>query len=158
MNRKQIFNKLQKGQSLVEFSLGMIVILIVLSGLLDLGRVYFTIVALEDGVGEAALYLSINPTCMYEGGDYKVDATHPAVAECADPNNAEFRAQNAGAQEVDWSQATLTFDRLANYGVGDPVSVSVQYSYKLLTPIIPKIVGLNPITLGVSASQIIVTE
>lgn len=158
MNRKPIFNKLQKGQSLVEFSLGMIVILLVMSGLLDLGRVYFTIVALEDGVGEAALYLSIYPGCMYEGGDFPVDASHPVVAECANPNNAYFRAQNAGAQEVDWSRATLTFDRPTNYGVGDPVLVSVEYSYKLLTPIIPSIVGLNPIALGVSASQIIVTE
>jgi hypothetical protein len=155
---RNTIKKLQKGQSLVEFSLGMIVILLIMSGLLDLGRVYFTFVALEDGVGEAALYLSINPACIYEGGDYPVDADHPAVPECADPNNAEYRAQNAGSQEVDWSKTTLAFDRPADYGVGDPVHVYVQYSYPLLTPIIPKIVGINPITLSASASQIIVTE
>ncbi|NPV65875.1 MAG: hypothetical protein HPY64_01875 [Anaerolineae bacterium] len=35
----------QRGQSLVEFSLTAIIILLILSGLLDLGRLYFTLIA-----------------------------------------------------------------------------------------------------------------
>lgn len=142
--------KTEKGQSLVEFSLGLVLLLLLLCGLLDLGRVYFTFVALEDGAGEAALYLSLNPKC--------VNATDGDGVECQDPNNAEYRAKNSGGHEVDWSKAIINFDIPEFHGVGEPVKVTVDYSYGLLTPIIPKIVGLNPITISASASQIIITE
>jgi hypothetical protein len=141
-------NSLQKGQSLVEFSLSLVVILIVVCGLLDLGRLYFTFVALEDGAGEAALYLSINPKCVHASDG----------PECANPNNAEYRAQTAaGDSLVDWSKVNLSFDR-PFYNVGETVKVKINYSYKLLTPIIPKIVGVNPITVSAEASQTIITD
>lgn len=146
MNR--VSKKAEKGQSLVEFSLGLVVILIIVSGLLDLGRLYFTFVALEDSAGEAALYLSLNPHCVH--------ATDGA--ECANPNNADYRARNSGGLEVDWSKANIAFDVPQPYGVGESVKVTVTYSYGLLTPIIPRIVGINPISMSASASQIIVTE
>src|SRR5215470_5311277 len=110
MNRKN----LQKGQSLVEFSLGLVVILIIVSGLLDLGRLYFTFVALEDAAGEAALYLSINPHCLHASDG----------PQCANPNNADWRARNSGGQEVDWSKANFSYDVPAPYGVGESVKVS----------------------------------
>ena len=53
--------RLESGQSLVEVAFGMVILLVLLAGVLDLGRMYFTFVALEDSVGEAALYLAINP-------------------------------------------------------------------------------------------------
>ncbi len=141
-------NKFQRGQSFVELSLSLVVILLMLSGLLDLGRIYFIFIALEDGAGEAALYLAINPECM----------TASDGEQCADPNNAEFRARNAGGGVVDWSGAVIRTNTPAPYGVGDPVAVSIEYSFNLLTPIIPRIVGFNPLTLRAEASQIILTE
>jgi hypothetical protein len=140
--------KAQKGQSLVEFSLGLVMLLIIVSGVLDVGRLYFTYIALEDAAGEAALYLSLNPQCVHA-----TDGT-----ECANPNNADYRARNSGGQEVDWSKADIKFDIPSPYGVGEPIKVTVNYSYKLLTPIVPRINGLNPITMTASASQIIITE
>lgn len=141
------WKKAEKGQSLVEFSLGLVFILIIVSGLIDLGRLYFTHVALEDGVGEGALYLSINPNCFQPS-----DGT-----QCANPNNAKWRIQNSsGASLVDWSKANITRNP-GPYGVGETVKVRVDYSYSLLTPIIPKIVGLNPITLSSNASQTVIT-
>jgi hypothetical protein len=142
--------KAEKGQSLVEFSLSLVLLLLLLSGLLDLGRVYFTFVALEDAAGEAALYLSLNPQCVH--------ATDVDGVVCADPNNADYRARNSGGDEVDWTKANINFEMPEFYGVGEPIKVSVDYSFALLTPIIPKIVGLNPIKISTSASQIIITE
>jgi TadE-like protein len=140
--------KAQKGQSLVEFSLGLVMLLLIVSGLLDVGRLYFTFVALEDAAGEGALYLSLNPQCVHA-----TDGT-----ECANPNNADYRVRNSGGQEVDWSNADIKFDIPEPYGVGEPVKVTVSYSYRLFTPIIPKITGLNPITISANASQIIITN
>ncbi len=146
--------RIESGQSLVEFALGLVILVLILSGLLDLGRLYFIYVALEDGAGEAALYLAINPACP----------TAAAGSRCADPNNAEYRARNGGGGEVDWSLAIIKIDiptdALGNsvYAVGEPVSVTIEYTFPLLTPIIPKIAGVNPLTLSTHASQVIIGE
>src|SRR5690606_6331848 len=147
-------SRLESGQSLIEFAIGLVVLLLLLSGLLDLGRVYFTYVALEDGAGEAALYLAINPACPNAA----------AGPQCADPNNAEYRARYGGGGEVDRSIASIKIDipidALGNavYDGGEPVSVTVEYPFQLLTSVIPKITGLNPITLTTHASQVIIGE
>jgi Flp pilus assembly protein TadG len=138
----------ERGQSLVEFALSLPLLLLVLSGLLDLGRVYFVYVALEDGAGEGALYLSINPGCR----------TLDDGTDCIEPNNADFRARNAGNMAVDWSSADIEIDRTDPFGVGDPVKVTIHYPFRLLTPIIPRLLGVEQIMLTVEASQIIVTE
>ena len=49
------------GQSLVEFAVGMSFILIMLAGVLDLGRVFFTLLSLRDAAQEGALYGSLAP-------------------------------------------------------------------------------------------------
>jgi Flp pilus assembly protein TadG len=141
----------ERGQSLVEMTVGAVILILILSGLLDLGRVYYVIVALEDGAGEAALYLAINPECW----------TAADGPQCADPNNAEYRARHSGGELVDWSTTTITVtppsaaDRDA---VGDTVTVSIVYPYLLLTPVIPQITGVNPINLTGMATQIVITD
>jgi hypothetical protein len=129
-------------------SVGFVLLLIILSGLLDIGRAYFIYIAMEDGAGEAALYLSIDPACK----------TAADGAQCADPNNAEYRARQAGGDNLNWSAATITMTRPELYGVGDPVSVTIEYSVQLITPFMPRISGLNPIHLKAHATQTIIRE
>jgi Flp pilus assembly protein TadG len=151
---RKTFRHAEHGQSMVEFAIGLVVILLLLAGLLDLGRIYFTFVTLEDAAGEAALYLALNPACPHADSG----------PQCADPNNAEYRARNAGGSEVEWTAATILVDiptlpdGTSVYDVGEPVSVTIQYPYRLIMPLIPKIAGINPITLSVHASQVIIGE
>jgi len=146
--RKLRPNELQRGQSLVEMSVGLVILIIILSGLLDIGRAYYVYVGLEDGAGEAALYLSINPGCR----------TATDGPQCANPNNADYRARNAGGENIDWSNAIITIERPSVYGVGDPVKVTINYQLKLLTPFMPRFAGINPITLTTAATQTIIRE
>jgi Flp pilus assembly protein TadG len=141
-------DRLQRGQSLVEMSVGFVLLLIILSGIVDIGRAYFIYIAMEDGTGEAALYLSIDPACKSAADG----------AECADPNNAEYRARKAGGDNLDWSAATITITRPEVYGVGDPVAVTIEYSVQLITPFLPRIAGLNPVHLKTHATQTIIRE
>ena len=53
--------KAERGQSLVEFAVGIAFILIMLAGVLDLGRAYFSYLALQDAAQEGALYGSLAP-------------------------------------------------------------------------------------------------
>ncbi len=138
----------EKGQSLVEMTIGFVILLIILMGLVDLGRAYLIYVALEESAGEGAIYLSINPDCL----------TAADGPQCADPNNAEYRARNVGGQEVQWTSVNYAFTRTTPYGVGDPVSVEVKYAFPLLTPLISQIAGERGITLTAQASQIIISD
>lgn len=52
----------QRGQSMVEFALGITVILILMAGTLDLGRAYFSYLSLRDAAQEGALYGSLSPS------------------------------------------------------------------------------------------------
>jgi hypothetical protein len=120
--------------------------------LLDLGRAYYVYIALEDAANEAALYLAINPTCL---------ADEPGPGPCDDPNNATFRAQNSGVQELDWSRPgakiTPSFPGGAA-GAGLPVEVTVEYPFYIITPIIANMVNSNGIILTTTARHVIIAE
>ena len=184
--RKTRTHNHERGQSLVELTLGMAVLVMLISGLVDLGRAYFVYVALEDGAGEAALYLSITPDCWHSS-----NVPFDGIGNCADPNNAINRATNAGGGSnslVNWenipegyivatwedndSANTATYQGTdtvpsvnalpstykSQVGPGDTVTVSIRYDFQLLTPFIPKITGVNPLPLRAEASQWIVDD
>jgi len=52
----------EKGQSLIEMAFGLIVLLLLVGGVVDLGRAFFSTMTLRDAVQEGALYGSIDPT------------------------------------------------------------------------------------------------
>jgi len=52
----------QKGQSMVELSIAFIVLLMLLAGVIDMGRAFFTYSALQDAAQEGAAYASTQST------------------------------------------------------------------------------------------------
>ncbi len=163
--------ELENGQSLVEMAFGLVVMLIILAGVLDLGRLYFTFVALEDAAGEAALFLSINPGCQSGASNPGPDIN------CANPNNANWRAKNAGGGIVNLNTTVVSVDSKcyqsdgvtqrttcypAAYGhadgveTGDVIEVKLTYHYTLMTPVIPEIAGANTIDLVSQATAVII--
>ena len=58
--------KSEQGQSLVELALSFTLLLLMLAGAVDLGRAFFTWVALRDSAQEGAAYGSIDPTNVTE--------------------------------------------------------------------------------------------
>ena len=60
--RSQILgNRSQKGQSLVEFAIGLFFLLLLISGIVDLGRAIFTYMDLREAAQEGAAYATVNP-------------------------------------------------------------------------------------------------
>lgn len=140
----------QNGQSLVEVSLTLMLLLTLFSGIIDLGRAYIVSVALQDAANEAALYLAIDPNCRYVLDD-------GANPECDDPNNAEYRARNAGGGELDWSQAEIEVVTYSE-STGDPVTVRILYKFQLITPIISQLLNTEDLLLAATATHIIISE
>ena len=56
---KQFSNK---GQAMVEFAVSLVLLLIILSGIIDLGRMFFYYIAMRDASQEGVMYGTINPS------------------------------------------------------------------------------------------------
>jgi hypothetical protein len=165
----------EKGQSLLEMCFGFVVLLMIVSGVIDLGRLYFSYVALEDAAGEAALFMSINPKCpndaVISGEAVADDGTNGE--DCDPPDNGIWRARNAGGSPglslVEWTsvktditcfEGISTIKRTScDLGeVGDLIEVKMVYRFTLLSPYIPQIAGNSYIDLTSTAQQLILVE
>ena len=101
------------GQSLVEMAVMMVVLLLIMGGVLDLGRMYFTYLALQNAAGEGAAYGAINPQW--------VDSS-----DNADPNNITYRVQSESTGNlIDWSTTTVAVN-VPNIAGGEPITVTVN--------------------------------
>lgn len=103
----------EKGQSLAEMALVLPVVLIILAIVLDLGRLYYVVVALTDAAAEGATYAAINPK---------------------DITGAATRAQEASGGFVQIDTGMVTVDAPAIVA-GAPVTVTVRYDFKVATPV-----------------------
>jgi len=108
----------QIGQGLVEFTIGITFILILLAGAVDLGRAYFTYIALLDASQEGASYASFEPV---------------------DVVGIRSRVRESSTGMVDLS--TLTDDEIeiiwgAQTCAGHGVTVRVHYTFDFIAPFI----------------------
>jgi hypothetical protein len=62
MNNVLKFNPKERGQSMVELALTITLLMVLLAGTIDLGRAFFTWLAMRDAAQEGASYASINPS------------------------------------------------------------------------------------------------
>ncbi len=186
LNRLNLRGGRQRSQSLVEFALSLVLLVMLISGLLDLGRVYFVLMAMEDTVGEGALYLSQDPSCI------TATSTRSDSSICTDPNNAFYRMKNSGSGLLNFTDSNYlntsplpvpgsdtTVDKIwyrvcwpddpsdpVNNCGGEPydwgadveatVYVQMTYNFQLLSPFIPQIAGVNPLPITVGATQTLV--
>jgi hypothetical protein len=110
-----------KGQSLVELAIILPILLIILLGVLDLGRVYYVMVALEDMAAEGATFAMLNPPepgCAGAG----VDLVQERAA--------------AGAAGLVQVQASAVEVECGTVAPGDPVTVTVPYDFQFVTPFV----------------------
>jgi hypothetical protein len=137
----------ERGQSLVEFVGFVTVLLIILGGVLEIGRAYFAYVAIENGAGEGALFAAYHPTW--------IDAT---LSEGDQPEfeNIVYRTTHESPSGiVDWNRARVTVQQPMTLTVGAPITVSVIYSHSLLTPFINIVSQDGVLPLRASATNVI---
>lgn len=107
--------KQEKGQSIVEIALLLPLLMLMLLGLLDFGRVYYVVVSLNDAAQEGAAYAAARPS---------------------DFAGISARAANAtsGLVTIRQEDVMVSIDS-PNPSPGDPVIVTVYYDFKFYTPI-----------------------
>jgi Flp pilus assembly protein TadG len=133
--RRRLFRS-ERGQSLVEMALMMVILLTLLSGVLDLGRGFFIFIAIQNSAAEGALYAAMNPRCPHAD-------SAAAGFDCTNPNNVDFRAKNESSDglvdstrmsvSVLYSNGTSSYSA-ANIVEGNPITVTIEYRFTMVGP------------------------
>ena len=150
----------ERGQGLVEFMLVVVFLSVLLMGVMDLGRAYFSYLALKDAAQEGTYYGSAYPQCVDPDG---INNDSPG---CADPNTIAYRLRHSTPRGslVDMSDlaAQVTIDLPCGSAspcvmqAGQVLTVTVSYRYQLLTPFMGAIVNGQTLTLTARSSAVIV--
>jgi len=135
----------EKGQSLVELGLSLMVILILLAGAVEFSIALFQFVQLRDAAQEGALYGSFNPS---------------------DETGIRWRVRAASQSPIDLSNTTLVPDSdivvaytngkdASSACEGDGVSVTLTFDHTIALPLVGPIIGSNTIPLTASVTDTI---
>ena len=141
--------KSERGQSLVELAISLVLLLLLLSGAVEFGIAFFQFVQLRDAAQEGALYGSMNPN---------------------DPSPIETRARAASSSPINLSDTTkvaitiTATDKttnntksLASACEGDGITVTLTYDHKIFMPFIPQAIGRSFIPLTASVTDTILS-
>lgn len=123
MKREQ---RREKGQSLVEVAILFPLLLLLLMGVMDLGRAYYALVALNDAAEEGAMYASIDPGNL---GEIQNRAVHASSGLITFEANRVNRVPSSG------------------FAAGAPITVTVTYDLDIYTPIMQSFVDGGSLTL-----------
>jgi TadE-like protein len=127
-----------RGQSLVEFALVLPILLVLLLTVVDVGRLFYGWVALQNSSRIAANFAASNPDAWSVAGD-------PRQAQYSTQIQNDTSTTNC---PVSTPIATPSFSD-ANHTIGSDATVSLSCQFHLLTPFLGNILG-NPMTLGAS--------
>jgi Flp pilus assembly protein TadG len=138
--------KKESGQSLVELAISLVLLLLLLSGTVELGMAFFQFIQLRDAAQEGALYGSINPL---------------------DTANIQARTQGASNTPIDLTTITPVITYFDTTGTvttddtkkceGGGVKVSLTYNHKIFMPFMTAVLGRTTIPLTASVTDTILT-
>lgn len=127
----------ERGQSLVELAISIVVLLWLLAGAVEFGLGYFQFVQLRDAAQEGALYGSIDPTNT-------------------DEIEARVRAQSSSP--VDLSDTTNVLINISTSGGGcvtDTITVAISYAHPVFMPFAELFTGGPTLTISASVTDTI---
>ena len=132
--------KNQRGQSLVEFSVSMVILLILMTGIVDFGWAFFTLVSLNDAAQEGAAYAAICPAQTTDIRTRVLDSAPDLIG------------RTLTASDID---VCIALPDSASCGatprVGGYVRVELDYDHQVITPFIGAIIGTQSIPLHASS-------
>jgi len=141
--RKEKFSN-ERGQALIEFTISMVLVLVLLSGLVDFGRAVFAYMSLRDAAQEGASFGSVNPT--------ETAAIEDRVFGSSDILQS-LEDQFGGSAPV-----TIQVNLSGDACLGDEVEVVVSYEdFPLTMPFVGTFLGKQSVDLSATAADTILS-
>lgn len=141
--------KRERGQSLVELAISLLVLLYLLSGAVEFGLAFFQFVQLRDAAQEGALYGSMNPTST-TNIEARVRNASSSPINLADTSQVSVDMQ---IDDVDIATAIAAGDACESHGL----KITVSYNHQIFMPFIPQLLGSPIIPLNAEVTDTILT-
>ena len=129
----------EKGQSLVELAISLVIIMFLLSGVVEIGIASFQFIQLRDAVQEGALYGSIDPTRDIEA---RVRGTSDSPLDLSSPDVEVLISTESGVS-------------LENVCIEDGLIVEATYRHKVFMPFLSRLIGSEYIVLHAKVTDTI---
>jgi Flp pilus assembly protein TadG len=169
-NKNKTKNK-EQGQSLVELAMSLVVLLILIAGLVDLGRAFFTYIALRDAAQEGASYAAVINSEALESSEvsnYCAAITNRVIITSETASTPGISNGPIDLRELSESGevsivttingsdcASISADDVC---MGGAVSVSVNYdSFPITMPFLGAILGNQSLPLSATVVDTILT-
>jgi hypothetical protein len=126
-------NKKERGQSLVELAVSLVLLLLLLSGAVEFGMAFFQFIQLRDAAQEGALYGSINP-----------NAQGPIETRARGASSSPIDLTNTSLVTIDVlarDKTTNNFKALTSACEGDGLYVRMKYQHKIFMPFMSAVLG-----------------
>jgi len=134
-NLIQKVSKHERGQSLVELALTLIVVLFLLLGAVEFGIALFQYVTISDAAQEGAIFGSIEPAAV-DGIKERALATASDILVLDDDDVAVTLVGDAYCEG------------LAASGAPNAIEVEVTYSHEIFMPLVTPMIGIDTIELS----------
>ena len=128
--------KSERGQSLVELAISIVILVYLLAGAVEFGLAFFQFVQLRDAAQEGALYGSMNPS---------------------DTAGITARVQGASSSPVDLTTITPVITIIGSACEGNGIKVTVSYNHQIFMPFIPQFIGSSTIPLNATVTDTILS-
>ncbi|HSM24674.1 MAG TPA: TadE/TadG family type IV pilus assembly protein, partial [Anaerolineaceae bacterium] len=153
----------EKGQSMVELAVAVVVLLILVSGVVDLGRVAFHYIAMRDAAQEAASYASVFPN---NNQQIFMRATDGIAGDGVDPSRIEVNLKiykASGTYECNWSvlspevcAADVDSSDSNEVSVNNVIEVTITDSaFPITMPLLGSFLGSQTINLNTTIQDVV---
>lgn len=135
--RVNSFRKTERGQSLTELAISFVLLVLILAVGVDLGRAFFSLIAIREAAEEGALYGSLNPE------------DDPGIIQ---------RVRTSSTTPVDLTDASTVDVAVSRVGAscaGSTLVVTVTFQFQLTMPLVGTIIGTQNFPIAVSSSSTI---
>ena len=152
--------KTESGQSLVELAVSVIVLLIILAGVVDLGRVAFYYIAIRDAAQEAASYAAVFPN---NNEQIFARALDGIAGSGVDPSRIEIELifkKGTGSYACQLSEACASNDDTTGsneVSAGDVIEITVtDPAFPITMPLLGTFIGGQSIHLSSTIQDVVV--
>src|SRR5262245_25762413 len=128
----------QSGQSLVEFAFSVVILVMLIAGIVDLGRAFFTKVAMDSVISEGAHWAAAFPGCIPTANNPTFAPQVPAG--CRGTNSIIGRMAN---ENLDLNKLRIVnmSTNPVNATEGQTITLSITYNLQIVTPIMQWMFG-----------------
>lgn len=129
----------EQGQSLVELAMSLVFLLLLVAGAVDLGRAFFTFIALRDAAREGATYGSFHPTKNAEILKRVTASAHGPI-------------DSAGFTDIQVDETATPACP------GDGITVTVNYNFEITMPLLGTFVGGQTFPIAASVTNTVLAS